>query len=111
MKYCPIVEYFWSGKALTPEQPWDLFSPTTAPLSGADPVPSRRGLKIHLDDEYPSEPCEPDFEGDYAEPSPCEKKSNEKTEPLNKLKSALGALGEKKLDGQNQHLISKPQHT
>ena len=43
MKYCPIVEYFWSRKALTPEQPWDLFSPATAPLSGADPVPSRCG--------------------------------------------------------------------
>ena len=41
----PHCRNFWEQEhQLAPMQPRDFFSPTTAPLHGADPVPSRRGL-------------------------------------------------------------------
>ena len=46
----PHCRNFWEREhQLAPMQPRDFFSPTTAPLHGADPVPSRRGLIEEFD--------------------------------------------------------------
>ena len=46
----PHCRNFWEQEhQLAPMQPRDFFSPTTAPLHGADSVPSRRGLNYQND--------------------------------------------------------------
>ena len=48
----PHCRNFWEQEhQLAPMQPRDFFSPTTAPLHGADSVPSRRGLRCLDDDD------------------------------------------------------------